>query len=61
MSHERIHEIYQFIKHRSKADPHDVRILEDEVVKLARVLSNVEEANLDKADQTNYQKTWNIS
>ena len=33
-----------------KAHPHDVRILEHQVVELTRVLSDVEEAHLDKAD-----------
>ena len=39
-----------------KAHPHDVRILEHQVVELTRVLSNVEEAHLDKADYQNHIK-----
>ena len=34
-----------------KAHPHDVRILEHQVVELTRVLSDVEEAHLDKAGE----------
>ena len=38
-----------------KAHPHDVRILEHQVVELTRVLSDVEEAHLDKADYQNHR------
>ena len=39
---------FPFKEQQIKAHPHNVRIVKNQVVKLTRILSDVEEANLNK-------------